>query len=95
MSNVIIVASKITLKGTADRAVLETMFFLRIIHSEHPSLLDYVRGVAKAGIALMNVDHQGKFKVILCHPGNFLTGFSQYLVQLFPVIVEEIPSQSN
>ena len=29
-------------------------FFLRIIQSEHPSFLDYVEGVAKAGIGQMN-----------------------------------------
>ena len=49
MSNVLIVANKVTLKGTVDRACLETMFFLRIIHPEHPFLLDYAESVVKAG----------------------------------------------
>ena len=54
MSTVIISANKVT-KVIVDRAFLETMFFQRIIHSQHPSLLDYAEGVAKAGIGLMNV----------------------------------------
>ena len=46
-------------------------FFLRIIHSECPSLLDYAEVVAKAGIGLMNVGKQGIFMVLLEGP---LTG---------------------
>ena len=53
MSNVIIVASKVTLKGTVDRIFLEAIFF-RIILSECRSLLEYEEGVAKPG-KLMNV----------------------------------------
>ena len=49
MSTVIIVANKATLKRIVDRAFLETMYLLSIIHSEHPSLLNYVKGVTKAG----------------------------------------------
>ena len=48
-------ATKVTLKGSVVTAFLETMFFLRIIHSEHPSFLGYGEGVAKAGFGLMNV----------------------------------------
>ena len=50
MPTVIIVANKPTLKRVVDRAFLETMFLLSIIHSEHPSLLNYMEGVTKAGI---------------------------------------------
>ena len=69
MSNVIIVANKVSLNRIVDRILLETMFFLRIsiIHSECPSLLDYAEGVAKAGIGLMNVGQQGTDKIALCH----------------------------
>ena len=67
MSSVITVASKVTIKGTVDRAPLETMLFLRIVYSQHPSFLDYVEGVAKAGIGLVNVGQQGIFMVLLCH----------------------------
>ena len=58
--------NKVNLNGTVDRVFLETMFFLRIIHSECPSLLDYAEGVAKAGIGLMNVDQQGTVKATVC-----------------------------
>ena len=54
MSNVIIVATMVTLKGSVVRTFLEIMFFLRRIHSEHPFLLGYVEGVAKAGFGLIN-----------------------------------------
>ena len=67
MSNVTIVANKVTLKGIVDREFLETMFFLTIIHTEHSSLLDYEEGVAKADTGLKNEDQQGIFMVILCH----------------------------
>ena len=67
MSNVTIVANKVTLKGIVDRELLETMFFLTIIHTERSSLLDYEEGVAKVDIGLKNVDQQGIFMVILCH----------------------------
>ena len=67
MSNAIIVVNKVTLKGIIDKAFLETMFFLRIIHSECLSLLYCAKAVAKAGIGLMNVGQQRIFKVILCH----------------------------
>ena len=50
MSNVIIMANKVTLNGIIDRVFLETIFVLRIFYSEHPSLPDYVEGVTKAGI---------------------------------------------
>lgn len=55
MSNVIVVANKVTLYGMVDRMVSEIMFFLRIIDSERPSLLDYVEGVSKPSIGLINV----------------------------------------
>lgn len=43
------------------------MAFISIIETERPSLLDYVEGVAKADIGLMNVDPQGTVKVTFCH----------------------------
>ena len=52
MSNVTIVAHKVTLKGTVDKVFLETMFFLRIIHSECTSFPDYAEGIAKAVIGI-------------------------------------------
>lgn len=55
MSNVIVVANNVTLHGMVDRMVSEIMFFLRIIDSERPSLLDYVEGVSKPSIGLINV----------------------------------------
>ena len=55
MSNVIIVANKVILNGIVDRMVSETMFFLRITYSEHPSLLGYVEGMSKPSIGLINV----------------------------------------
>ena len=61
-----IVANKVTLKGTVDRAFLETKFFSKNSPFRTPSLLDYVKGVAKAGIGLMNVGQQGILLVILC-----------------------------
>lgn len=67
MSNVIIMANKVTLKGVVDRAFLETRFSLIIMYLEYPSFLDYTKGVAKAAIGLMNIGQQGIFKVILCH----------------------------
>ena len=66
MSNVIIVANKMTLKGIVDRAFLETIFFLRIVHSEFPPLLNYVESMTKVGIGLMNVGQQGIVMIILC-----------------------------
>ena len=60
-------ANKVTLKGIVDRAFLETIFFLGIIYSEHPSLLDYAEDVTKVGIGLMNVGQGGIFMVVLCH----------------------------
>ena len=55
MSNVIIVANKVTLKEIVNRAFLETMFFLKIIRSECTSILDYAEVMARAGIGLINV----------------------------------------
>ena len=66
MSSVSIVANKVTLKGTVNRVFLETMFFLSIIQTEHPSLLDYAESVTMVDIGKINVDQQGTFKVILC-----------------------------
>ena len=42
-------------KGIVHRESLEILFSLGVTHSECPSLLDYAKGVAKAGIGLMNV----------------------------------------
>ena len=66
MSNVTIVANKVTLKVIVDREFLGTIFFLTIIHTERSSLLDYEEGVAKADIGLKNVGQREIFKVILC-----------------------------
>ena len=50
-----------------NRALLETIVSLRTTHSEHPSLLDYVEGMAKAGIGLVKIGKQGLGQAILCH----------------------------
>ena len=56
MANVIILANKVTLKQSLYGIFLSTMFFLSIIQTECPSILDYTEVVAKAVIGLMNVD---------------------------------------
>ena len=66
MSSVSIVVNKATLKGTANRVFLETLFFLSIIQIEL-FLLDNAEGVAKADTGVMNVDQQGTVKVTLCY----------------------------
>ena len=98
MSCVSIVANKVTLKGIVNRVFLEAMFSLSIIQTEHPSVLYYAKGVAK-------VDQKNECRStrdIQSNPlslGNSMRGLWQApmpnSVQLFPVIVEETPSQSN
>ena len=66
MSSISIVANKITLKGIVSRVFLATMFFISIIHSKLPSILDYAKGVVKADTGLMEGNIKGWiFKVTL------------------------------
>ena len=48
--------------------ILRIIFFLEIIQTEGPWLLNNAEGVTKARrIGLMNADQQGISKVTLCH----------------------------
>jgi hypothetical protein len=68
MSNVLIVV--IWKQGHLKRDCQQSIprnndfFFLEIMQREGPSLLEYVEGMAKADIGLMNTDQQGLGKGI-------------------------------
>ena len=49
------VVNKVIWRGIKGKAFLETIFFLGIIQTKGPSLLEYA-DVAKANIGLMNAD---------------------------------------
>ena len=54
------------LKRDCRQGFLETVFILEMNQTE-PSLLEYIEGVAKAGIGIINTNQQGSGKVTLCH----------------------------
>ena len=92
MSNVIIVANKVTLKGIVDMVFLETRFSVNNpFRTPLPS--SFTERVAKGGIGLMSVGQGNPLP-----SGNSMRGLLQALVpnpvQSFPV-VKESPSQSN
>ena len=73
MAEVLIVVIKVIWKGIVGKAFTEAMVFLfflfffislDITQKEGPSLLEYVEGMAKADIGLMNTDQQGLGKGI-------------------------------
>lgn len=55
------------LKEIVGKIFLQTNFFLEIIHTEGPSLLEYTDNVVKARIRLITTDQQGSGKATLCH----------------------------
>lgn len=67
MSNIIIIANKVTSKGIIHREFLETMIFVSIIHSECRVLLYYVEAVSKADTGLTKIGQRRILKVVLCH----------------------------
>lgn len=67
MSDVLIVSQRSFEEGLQPKHFQKQCFFLELIQKEGPSLLEYAKDMAKAGIGLMNADQQGKGKVIRCH----------------------------
>lgn len=64
MSNVLIVIGKVIWNGIVDKMLLEAMFFLEI-QIEGPSFLEYLEGMPKSIIKLINADQQRISKVTL------------------------------
>ena len=98
MSNVIIVANKVTLKGIGEMMLLETFF-----SKNNPFRMPLPSGLCRrCGKGRHWTNECRKTKNSQSNPlpkGNSLRGLSQApmpnSIQSFPVIVEETSSQSN